>query len=267
MKQETAQDTAAARRDVGEYLDALLNSRKFGPQVVATRTQESSPERYGDVLPELHPSLLEHLQKKGIASLYSHQCEAIGHILDGRDVIVATPTASGKSMIYNLPVVDCLLADPESSALYLFPLKALAQDQLRVFSEFSPLLGERRRSAAIFDGDTSPYARRKIRDDCIPVLLTNPEMLHLSLLPYHGNWTHFFGKLRYVIIDEVHTYRGVFGSHMAWVMRRLRRIAANYGVNPVFIMLSATIRNPEELGTNLTGKTVRVVTESGAPRA
>lgn len=253
---------------VSEYLSALHQSRKYGPQVVSHKKIDARKENLSRKSPDLHPLLLQHLQQKGIHQLYIHQQEALEHIRNGEDIIAATPTASGKSMIYNLPVVDMLLSQTENTALYLFPLKALAQDQLRVFNEFTPLLPEqKKRYAAIFDGDTSPYMRRRIREENIPTLFTNPEMLHLSLLPYHGNWVHFFQRLRFIVIDEVHTYRGVLGGHMAWVIRRLQRIAKSYGSNPQFILLSATIGNPEELGEKLTGKKIHVVSENGAPSA
>ena len=246
-----------------EYVSALRNSPKFGPQVVAARIMEERKERLSPDMPPVSPRLQEHLGERGIRRLYVHQHEAITAVREGLDVLVATPTASGKSMIYNLPVVDMLAADG-GSALYIFPLKALAQDQLRVFESFSEVFPTSKRYGAIFDGDTSAYMRRRIREEEVPVLMTNPEMLHLSLLPYHGNWRHYFQKLRYIILDEVHTYRGVLGSHMAWVLRRLLRICASYGSTPTFVMLSATIGNPGELGEKLTGRRPRVITENGA---
>lgn len=252
---------------VREYLDALKQSRKFGPQVVAHRTIAERTQIVSQT-PRLALPLINHLHGQEITSLYSHQGKALSLIQKGLDIIAATPTASGKSMIYNLPVVDMLLSENPGNALYVFPLKALAQDQLRVFSSYTQLLpNKKKKYAAIFDGDTSSYQRRRIREENIPVLMTNPEMLHLSLLPYHSNWGHFFKKLRYVVLDEVHTYRGVLGGHMAWVLRRLQRIASYYGSNLQFIMLSATIGNPVELAEQLTGRSVTVVSENGAPSA
>jgi DEAD/DEAH box helicase domain-containing protein len=254
--------------DVREYLRALNESRKFGPQVVCHRTMPAQRRKSAKNAPPLHAVLVDHLKRQNIDNLYTHQDLALQYISRGDDIIAATPTASGKSMIYNLPVVNMLLSEDPGNALYLFPLKALAQDQLRVFNSYSSILPEKKKKyAAIFDGDTSTYQRRRIREEDIPVLLTNPEMLHLSLLPYHGNWTSFFQKLRYVVVDEVHTYRGVFGGHMAWILRRLQRIAHQHGSNPQFIMLSATIGNPEELGEKLLGRPVTVVAENGAPTA
>ncbi len=212
------------------------------------------------------------LAKSGISRLYCHQHRAVCSILKAKDVIVATPTASGKSMIYNLPALNDLFCDHPGHSLYLFPLKALARDQRNVVETlFQKLPVDIRQKyhqvSALFDGDTSSYARRKIRDTPPRILITNPEMVHLSILPYHRNWTEFFSGLRYVVIDEVHSYRGVLGSHMAWVLRRLQRIAALYGANPTFILLSATIGNPGELGGLLLNRPVEVISESGAPQA
>jgi len=254
--------------DVQEYIDALFQSRKFGPQVVAHRVMAAQQAKWTGDVPQIAPALCNHLHNLGIDRLYAHQQQALKLIASGKDIIAATPTASGKSMIYNLPVIDMLLSEQPGNSLYIFPLKALAQDQLRTFNSFSKLLPRSQKTyAAIFDGDTSTYRRRRIREEGVPVLMTNPEMLHLSLLPYHGNWMHFFKDLRYVVIDEVHTYRGVLGAHMSWIIRRLQRIAAYYGSSPQFILLSATIGNPAELAEKLIGKDVSVIGGSGAPTA
>ena len=258
--------------DIHEYISALTASRKFGPQVVCHRVTPARPALFAEGWPPLHPGLLEALSAAGVNALYRHQAEAIELILSGRDLVVATPTASGKSLIYNLPILDGLLTGHPGHALYLSPLKALAQDQYQGLGMMLERLpqGERRplpALAALFDGDTSSYLRRKIKDQPPPVLLTNPEMLHLSLLPHHQGWQSFFADLRYVIIDEVHSYRGILGSHMAWVLRRLQRVAAYHGGSPVFVLLSATIGNPADLGLQLLGKPVEVVTSSGAARA
>ena len=258
--------------NVTEYLSSLKSSAKFGPQVVCHRDFAAIAAQYATEFPPLATTLQSCLAQSGITRLYSHQYTAICSILAGNDVLVATPTASGKSMVYNLPVLNDLLPDDPGHSLYLFPLKALAQDQHNVLETLfqklpAAILKKHQHVSALFDGDTSSYRRRKIRENPPPVLLTNPEMIHLSLLPYHQNWTEFFSKLRYVIIDEVHSYRGVLGSHMAWVLRRLQRIAAHYGANPTFILLSATIGNPGELGELLLGKPVQVISESGAPQA
>ncbi len=258
--------------DVTEYLSSLKNSPKFGPQVVCHRDFTTITAKYAHDLPPLSTILRDCLEQTGISKLYSHQYQAICSIIANHDVLVATPTASGKSLIYNLPVLNDLFSDDPGHSLYLFPLKALAQDQRNVLEQLFLKLPVAVREkyqpfSALFDGDTSSYGRRKIRENPPRVLFTNPEMVHLSLLPYHQNWINFFSKLRYVVIDEVHCYRGVLGSHMAWVLRRLQRIAAYYGAQPVFILLSATIGNPKELGELLLNKPVEVICDSGAPRA
>ncbi len=258
--------------DVSEYLSSLKNSPKFGPQVVCHKIFPGRKAHYVPQFPHLRPELTASLEKSGIVSLFSHQHQAINSILSGKDVLVATPTASGKSMIYNLPVLNDLFSERPGHSLYLFPLKALAQDQHNVLDHLfhqlpAAIQTTHHNMAALFDGDTSSYKRRKIRNTPPRALLTNPEMLHLSLLPYHQNWVDFFARLRYVVIDEVHSYRGVLGSHMSWVLRRLQRIATHYGAQPTFILLSATIGNPGELGERLLGRAVEVITESGAPQA
>lgn len=257
---------------VAEYLAALTGSDRFGPQVVARRTFPAAGAEHGKLPNGLHPDLGRLLATMGIDRLYSHQSRAIDLILRGENVVVATPTASGKSLIYNLPVLSSLLRDPGARALYLFPLKALAQDQMRTLEEMAARLPDHfrqlgRTPAAIYDGDTSPHFRTKIREHLPGILVSNPDMLHLSLLPYHHLWAGLFARLTHVIIDEVHTYRGVFGSHMAWVIRRLARICRLYGTNPVFVLSSATVGNPAELAANLLGAEVTAVTASGSPRA
>ncbi len=258
--------------DVSEYLASLKQSVKFGQQVVCHKIFPAQDPEYTNKLPTLAPSLLQCLKGLAIQRLYTHQSRAIEHIVAGQNVVVATPTASGKSIIYNLPVLNDLFAENPGHSLYLFPLKALARDQLNVLLSLYSHLPEaiqiiHKNFAAIFDGDTSSYRRRKIRDNHPRVLLTNPEMLHLSMLPYHQSWRSFFGNLRYVVIDEVHCYRGVVGSHMAWIIRRLLRVAKHYGANPSFILLSATIGNPAELAEKLLGQKVEVISTSGAPRS
>ena len=257
------------RGDIEEYLNALEHSRKYGPQVVCHRKTAATEPVWDEMPPGLHPELSRMLRASGIKKLYSHQAEAINGILRGEDVLVATPTASGKSFIYNLPVLNTLFDDTPSSALYLYPLKALARDQRNTLEDlYQKLVPEEKGVfSALFDGDTNSYRRRKIRENPPRALLTNPEMVHLSLLPWHQSWSAFFSRLKYVVIDEVHSYRGITGSHVAWVLRRLQRIAAEYGSHPIFIMLSATIGNPADLGRELLGRKVRVITESGAPQA
>ncbi|WP_235896515.1 DEAD/DEAH box helicase [Oceanidesulfovibrio marinus] len=252
---------------VDEYVDALKSSPRLGSQVVYHRILSGrEPEFAQPVRP--WPRAVENLlAARSIPALYAHQVHATDLIRAGRHVVVATPTASGKTLVYNLPVLERFLHDPDARALYMFPLKALAQDQLKAFNELTSSWPESARPrAAIYDGDVSDYARRKIRENPPHALLTNPEMLHLALLPYHEKWSTFLAGLSFVVVDEVHTYRGVMGSHMAQVFRRLNRVAARFGASPTFIFCSATVANPGELAQSLTGHEVATITESGAPQ-
>ncbi len=250
---------------VGEYVEAFKSSKHLGRQIVFEHIDhEQRPKTSAlRLLPEIEAAL----GAMGITRLYSHQVEAIELVRSGINVVVATPTASGKTLIYNIPIIERFLENPTSKALYIFPLKALAQDQLRALNRLSSALPSAPRpDAAIYDGDTSQWARTKIRKRPPNCLFTNPEMLHLSLLPYHSSWAAFWKELSYVIIDEVHTYRGIMGSSMGWVFRRLRRICKRYGSDPVFILCSATVGNPRELAHDLTGLDFRAITKSGAPQ-
>lgn len=247
-----------------EYVTALLDSPRLGGQVVHHRLLPGREATFAEPARPWGVSMRGLLETRGLSELYVHQAQAVNLARAGRNVVVATPTASGKTLCYNLPVIEEALRNPDSKALYLFPLKALAQDQLRAFEELAAPLGKSAPTAAIYDGDTSPYRRKKLRQSPPNVLLTNPEMLHLSLLPHHGTWAELFAGLSFVVVDEVHTYRGVFGSHMACLFRRLLRICALYGSTPTFIFCSATVGNPEQLCAQLTGLPVEAVTESGA---
>ena len=208
------------------------------------------------------------LRARGIEQLYTHQAEAIAHALAGRHAVVITPTASGKTLCYNAPVLDAILKDPSSRALYLFPTKALAQDQLAelqaMCAQIDQATGEKI-GVFTYDGDTPQDARRTIRSRA-HLVLSNPDMLHSGILPHHPRWAKLFENLRYVIIDELHAYRGVFGSHLCNVLRRLRRICSHYGSSPVFLCSSATIQNPRELAERLTEQSFELVDKSGAPR-
>jgi len=212
--------------------------------------------------------LTQALAELNIDSLFSHQAAAIQKVREGKNVVIATPTASGKTLAYTLPVLESLLQHPDSKALYLFPLKALEQDQLKALQEFVfPIKSQVKFQAVIYDGDTSSYRRRKIRESIPTVLITNPDMVHLSLLPFHTQWEELFRNLRYVIIDELHTYKGIFGSHLAQIIRRLERICHFYGSKPQFVACSATIANAKGFAEKLTGLPFEAVEESGAPRA
>jgi DEAD/DEAH box helicase domain-containing protein len=206
------------------------------------------------------------LRGRGLEGFYSHQAEAIGMVRGADNVVAMTPAGSGKSLIYNIPVLESILEDPAARALYVFPLKGLEQDQVRNLDELMAGLGLAP-GCAVYDGDTSAYRRRKIRDAIPNAVFTNPDMLHLAINAFHPKWEALFRNLKYVVIDEIHAYRGVFGSHVAQVLRRLRRIAGRWGANPRFIASSATIANPGQLSEALTGLSFRVVRRSGAPRA
>jgi len=252
-----------------KFLESLKKSRYYAPQIVY---HHRIPPREGQwVIDEkISPLLLSSLKNLQIKALYAHQAEAIQKIRQGKNVVIATPTASGKTLIYTLPVIESLLKDPQAKALYVFPLKALEQDQLKFLSEFiAPLQSQLNLStpAAIYDGDTSSYRRQKIRQALPPVLITNPDMIHLSLLPFHTQWASFFQNLRFVILDELHTYRGIFGSHLTQIMRRLKRVCEFYGSAPQFIACSATMANAQEFAEKITGLPFVAIEESSAPRA
>jgi DEAD/DEAH box helicase domain-containing protein len=208
------------------------------------------------------------LAARGIDRLYTHQAEAFAHVLARRNVVSITPTASGKTLCYNAPVLNAILQDPSTRALYLFPTKALAQDQLAELHALSELV-TRDTDANIgvytYDGDTPADARRAIRGKA-HVVLSNPDMMHAGILPHHPRWAKLFENLKFVVIDELHAYRGVFGSHLANILRRMQRICRHYGSDPVFICSSATIANPRELAEGLTGRDFELVDKSGAPR-
>jgi DEAD/DEAH box helicase domain-containing protein len=213
-------------------------------------------------LPEVHPQLKAALRARGIDALFTHQAESLAAARRGEHVVVATGTASGKTLAFNLPVLDALAADPKLRALYLYPTKALAQDQARSLAE----LKVPRLKPAIYDGDTEHDRRWQIRK-WANAILTNPDMLHVGVLPHHDRWADVLTNLRYVVVDEAHVYRGVFGSHVGNVLRRLRRAARIYGAEPQFLLASATIANPGELARSLLGLEATVVEDDGAPRA
>ncbi len=225
------------------------------------------PARYAELERPLAPPLAAALAALRIESLYTHQAQAIESLRAGRDTVIVTGTASGKSLAYHVPVLESILADPSATALYLFPTKALAQDQLkgltRLASGHPDLL--RAMVAGVYDGDTQASTRRKLRDTA-NVILSNPDMLHQGILPSHARWGRFFRNLKYVVVDEMHAYRGIFGSHVANVLRRLERVTHHVGNQFKYVLCSATIRNPGELAAGLTGRDVRVVDDDGAPR-
>ena len=248
--------------DASRFLDRIKSASWYEDQIVHV---EDIPSQIGPTAEPhvpLHPTLQNALAKNGLWPLYTHQAEALDALRDGCNVVVATPAASGKSLCYNVAVLDSLLVDRSARAIYIYPTKALAQDQLKALRELGkglPLQAE------IFDGDT-PHAVRPSVKRTGQVVLTNPDMLHLGILPNHKTWSRLLRGLRYVVVDEAHLYRGVFGSHVANVLRRLRRICRLYGASPQFVLCSATISNPGELAQNLTGLPFTVIAEGGAPR-
>ena len=241
--------------------------------VRAIRRQPAKPGVFAEFPETLTPQLKKSLVSRGVQQLYSHQAEAFGHAAAGRNVVVVTPTASGKTLCYNLPVLERLIADPGARAMYLFPTKALAEDQLAEFQAAVDAMGGDAMGADAtgsglraftYDGDTPQDARRAIRERA-NVVLTNPDMLHAGILPHHTKWAKAFENLRYIVIDELHSYRGVYGSHLANVLRRLKRVCEFYGSSPQFICCSATIANPQELAEALTGLPFELIAENGAP--
>ncbi len=251
-----------------ELLDApplawerLLEAGEVDERLIATSVEDSRAASTVGAPPELAPALVAALARAGITDLYSHQVDALSAARAG-DVIVTSGTASGKSLSFNLPVLDAIAADPKTRALYLYPTKALAQDQARKLSELG--LAELRH--AIYDGDTPRDDRPAIRRRA-NLVLTNPDMLNMAMLSHHKGWGDFLTNLGFVVVDEAHTYRGVFGSHVANVLRRLRRVARVYGSEPSFVLASATIANPAELAGALTGGEFQLVDSDGAPRA
>jgi len=235
-------------------LQSITALRHFPPQ----------PADFVDFPEDLSPSIREALRRRGIERLYSHQREAFERVRAGKNVVVVTPTASGKTLCYNLPVLDRVLREPETRALYLFPTKALSQDQLAELHSLITDIGADVRTFT-YDGDTPQDARKAIRSRG-HLVVTNPDMLHSGILPHHPKWVKLFESLRYVVIDEVHAYRGVFGSHFANILRRLKRICRFYGASPTFICSSATIANPKELTEDLLEEEVELIDRNGAPR-
>ena len=238
----------------------LLEQGEIDERLVETAAERGREAETAELPKSVAPALASALRGAGIDRLYSHQVEALEAAARG-DVIVTSGTASGKSLSFNLPVLDALERDGRARALYLYPTKALAQDQARKLAE----LGLEGLRHAIYDGDTPRDDRPAIRRRS-NLVLTNPDMLNMSLLPHHKHWNEFLAGLRWVVVDEAHTYRGVFGSHVANVLRRLRRVAGLYGSDPRFICASATIANPGELAHALVGRPFEGVESDGAPQ-
>ena len=249
--------------NVSSVLTKLQSNPDFAKNIIHYRKIEGKSATYAKFPSVLHPSIIKALKTKGIEKLYSHQREAFDSAYNGESITAVTPTASGKSLCYHLPVLQSILENESSRAIYLFPTKALAQDQL---SDLHGLIeaSEETILSYTYDGDTAPGLRSKVRKSG-HIVLTNPDMLHSGILPHHTKWVSLFENLNYIIIDELHTYKGVFGSHVAHVLRRLKRICNYYGSDPVFICTSATIANPGELAESLTNTEMRLIANNGAP--
>ena len=248
---------------VHDFLAQLRSDPAFMQNVECIRTLPANPAVYADFPPELDERIAEVLRQRGISRLYSHQRQALDLAFRNRDFVVVTPTASGKTLCYNLPVLTSILSDPSARALYLFPTKALSSDQVAELYSMIEALGADIK-AFTYDGDTPASARTAIRQ-AGHVVVTNPDMLHQGILPHHTKWVKLFENLKYVVIDEIHAYRGVFGSNLANVLRRLERVCAFYGAHPTYICCSATIKNPGELSRMMTGREVQVIDKNGAP--
>ena len=253
------------------FLDHLQKHSSYKDQITHVAQIASREPSYGELAEPLHPTLMRYMEAAQLLPLYSHQAQAINTVRSGKNAFVVTPSASGKTLCYNVPVLDRALREKRSCALYLFPTKALSQDQLRGLRELidfpqpsSQLHGFYGLECAIFDGDTPPQERSEIKRYA-RLVFTNPDMLHLGILPHHESWSRFLRQLCYVVVDEAHVYRGVFGSHVANVLRRLRRLCALYGANPQFICCSATIANAGEYIEQMVGLPFEVIDEDGSP--
>ena len=247
-------------------LDEIQRRFKGSPLSGGVTAVKHLPARDAEFVPfpeDLATKLSEILTARGIGQLYSHQADVFRLVREGKNPVVVTPTASGKTLCYNLPILDALVRNPDARAMYLFPTKALSQDQLTELNRWTAELGDEIRTFT-YDGDTPQDARKAIRARG-NLVITNPDMLHAGILPHHTKWERLFENLQYVVIDELHYYRGVLGSHLANVLRRLKRIAQFYGSRPQFICASATIANPAELAARILEEDVVLVDRNGAP--
>ena len=248
---------------LSEFVRALRDDPRFMENVTEWRVLPTREAKYAPFPQELDARIVQVLKARGIERLYTHQRQALDCALAGRDFVVVTPTASGKTLCYNLPVLNAILKDDAARALYLFPTKALSSDQVAELYSMVEALGADIK-AFTYDGDTPASARTAIRQ-AGHVVVTNPDMLHQGILPHHTKWVRLFENLKYVVIDEIHAYRGVFGSNLANVLRRLERICAFYGAHPTFICCSATIHNPKELAEKMTARSMTMIDDNGAP--
>jgi DEAD/DEAH box helicase domain-containing protein len=247
---------------LNSFLQWVEESARYQWVVAYAKVFPAKPPELENLPAGLQPRVADLIHGSGVDKVYSHQAEAIRIALAGKNVVLSTETASGKTLAFHAPVMDRLFRDPNGRALFLFPLKALERDQRDAFLALS---GKSGLTAAVYDGDTPESERRRIKNDPPRVLITNPDMLHLGLLPYHYSWKSFLGNLCYIVLDEVHTYKGIFGSHISQVLRRILRVCNLYRAMPQFIACSATISNPGPFVSRLIGQSAEVVTRSGAP--
>ncbi|NLW87091.1 MAG: DEAD/DEAH box helicase [Planctomycetes bacterium] len=252
--------------DARAFIKEITSRRDYADQIVHVRAIQPREARYAEPSTEMPQVLWSLLRRQNIHKLYTHQAKAIDALAAGKDVCIVTATASGKTLCYNLPVVARVLSEPRARALYVYPTKALAQDQLGVLQRWASQeeLIETLRPG-VYDGDTPSHTRSRIRNKA-NVVLTNPDMLHVGILPYHAKWHEFLASLEYLVIDEMHTYRGIFGSHVAGVLRRLLRLCDHYGGKPKIVCCSATIANPMDLAQKLVSRRCELIDDDGSPR-
>ncbi|MGD8240150.1 MAG: DEAD/DEAH box helicase, partial [Armatimonadota bacterium] len=250
--------------DASEFLDEIRQSESYRGQMVHVEDIAARNARYAELAEPLPDVVRQMLEAKGFGRLYTHQAQAVEAARRGENVVIVTGTASGKTLCYTIPILESALREPEATAIYLFPTKALAQDQLRRLREYEAMC-EGLPGIATYDGDTGRSARTKVRDTC-NIILTNPDMVHVNMLPAHSRWQRLLANLKYVIVDEVHAMRGIFGSHCALLFRRLNRLCERYGSEPIFICCTATIANPKEHAELLTERGMTLIDDDGAPR-
>jgi len=251
--------------NIKRFLEEIEHGRDYEGQIIHIKDIPARDAQYGQLREPLSPRLEESLRSQGVEQLYSHQITAIEAIREGKNIVVATSTASGKTLCYNIPILEAVLSDENTRALYLYPTKALAQDQLKKLIRFKEIDPAFTFEAGTYDGDTPTNTRRRLRSSG-RLILSNPDMLHSSILPNHTRWGEFFTNLKFVVMDEIHTYRGIFGSNVTNLMKRFNRICAHYGSSPQFICCSATIGNPKELAETLTGHEIVLVDNDGSPK-
>ncbi|MDY0126421.1 MAG: DEAD/DEAH box helicase, partial [Anaerolineaceae bacterium] len=251
--------------DITQTLDDWLKEAEFAENIAYRQLTPPRQALFEPFPATIHPALKRTLNAKGITALYSHQAKAISLLESGENIVISTGTSSGKSLCYGIPIINQQLNQPGATSLLLFPTKALTNDQYNNFADYAEQLPGGNIKPAIYDGDTPNHQRSAMRKSAT-ILMTNPDMLHQGILPHHTSWARFFSNLRFVVIDEMHIYRGVFGSHFANLMRRLKRICAFYNAYPQFVLTSATIGNPEELAASLIEQKVHLIDEDGSPK-